>query len=236
MNTQISLLLLIILVATSCLKPENDYSLIDEIQKDCFLSKVFEDNKISREYKYNENNEITNQTIYNTNGQINTVINYTYSGGNIIEWGNSAFVEEFTYDNRNRVISSNYCEKNSNFCCYSTMEYEQGELLKSITTECTDGSYNKEVYEYLDKENGTRYIRYYNKEGKKIGDTEYIVFNEKMIWPYYFVQPLYKNPYVGIFSVNGGIIENTDLNEYGFPLKLTFTDGKTQTFEYVECR
>lgn len=223
------------LAVSSCNKPDNDFSLIDGIQKDCLLSKVFENNKIFREYKYNEDREITTQTIFNTNGQINTVINYVYDNGNIIEWSNAVFVEAFTYDNRNRLISSANCEKNSNKCCYSTMEYEQGELLKSITKECTDGSYLKTVYDYLDKENGTRYIRYYNREGVKIGITQYIVYNEKMIWPYYFIQPVNKDPYVGIFSVDGGIIENAELNDYGFPLKLSFTDGKVQTFEYLDC-
>jgi len=239
MNTQISLLLLIVLVATSCLKPENDFSLIGEIHKDCLISKAYENNKIILEYKYNDDFEIKTETYYNINGQISTVVDYVYLDGNVIERSNSFFTEKYNFDNKDRLISIDYCEKNSNYCCYSTMEYEQGQLLKSQTIECTDGYYSKEIYEYLNKENGTRYIRTYNKDGVKTGVTQYIVFNEKMIWPFYFVRPFNRDPYVGIFSVNGniiGILENADLNEYGFPLKLTFTDGKVQTFEYLECR
>lgn len=236
MKTGYLLLVIICFTLPACDKPENDFALIKEVQKDCLLSKVFQNNKLQREYKYNDKNEITTQTIYNPNGQISTIINYVYAGKNIVEWNNNTFTETFTYDNKNRVISSRYCEKNSSLCCFTTMEYLQGQLLKNLTVECSNGYFSREEYEYLNKDNGTRYIRYYNKSGAKTGQTEYIVFNEKMIYPFYYVQPINRDPYVGIFSVDGGIIESAQLNEYSFPLKLNFSDGTTQTFEYKECR
>ena len=224
------------IVILGCQKAENDEALIKGIQKDCLMSKFYINGKIYREYEYNENLEIDHQKLFNANGQILTRINYVYANGKIIQISDNSFVQDYTYNDKNLLVSSTACEKNSNLCCFISYDYEQGILVKSRTEECNNGYYLREVYEYLNKENGMRYVRAYDKSGRQIKETDFFAFNEKLIWPYYFVQAEYKDPYLGIFSLEGGIIDSYEANEYNFPLKLKYTDGREETFEYLICK
>ncbi|MCZ2101659.1 MAG: hypothetical protein LC107_08995 [Chitinophagales bacterium] len=249
-----SILVIIVLIITSCSKPDYDYSLLSPPFKRCHLSKQFVNNNLFREVVYKDDGsfEIDHILYYQNNKIREDWTEYlTYQNGQVTSNKDNDRTVTYEYNSNENLSTIRRCNNKTGNCCLSTFIYDDSNTIPiAIKTTCDDGSAFTETIEYTNFANRSYLYAYQDKSNFEYAS--YTKFTEQYINPFVDIYPneidYYQDKIIESYKDKEYILYEIDPRDVKnrFPTKIKETvlslpslqqiiSQTNYTYEYIGC-